>query len=177
MPQTFDDAEPYRGYAHVLALTNSLDRAVYTARRAAKDRKIAIHIGHIRSGCNMRSLGQYAVWIPISGAEASKLHYDEKLHTMPWLDVREMAEPIKFTFEPPVTGRRTKTPRAGNMVPAARAATQWADRDILDAIAKRHGLTPAARDRAFELAENGYIDVSGTWKLTAKGRRLLAGGR
>ena len=54
-----------------------------------------------------------------------------------------------------------------------RAATLWPDWMVLESVALHHGYTPQARERAFELGEKGYIDMSGTWKLTAKGRRAM----
>jgi hypothetical protein len=54
-----------------------------------------------------------------------------------------------------------------------RAATMWPDWMVLESVAQHTGFTPQARERAFELGERGYIDMSGTWKLTAKGRRAM----
>lgn len=53
----------------------------------------------------------------------------------------------------------------------ARRRTAWSDWDILDSVERHHGMTPEAKDRAFELIDLGYIDATGTWKLTPKGRR------
>jgi hypothetical protein len=54
--------------------------------------------------------------------------------------------------------------------------TLWSDWDILDAIARGHGLTPQARERALELAKLGCLDVTGTWTLTEKGRGIVETG-
>lgn len=45
---------------------------------------------------------------------------------------------------------------------------------ILESVRDHHGMSPAARDRAFELGRDGYIDMRGTWKLTPKGEVYLA---
>jgi len=52
--------------------------------------------------------------------------------------------------------------------------TQWPDWMILESVEKGHGMSPQAKDRAFELIDLGYIDATGTWRLTAKGHRALA---
>lgn len=44
---------------------------------------------------------------------------------------------------------------------------------ILESVAKGHGMTPQATERAYRLADLGFIDMAGTWKLTPKGRRAL----
>jgi hypothetical protein len=54
--------------------------------------------------------------------------------------------------------------------------TRWSDAEILDSVKRGHFLTPAAWDRAFELAELGMIDMSGTWRLTAKGEQVRTEG-
>ena len=54
-----------------------------------------------------------------------------------------------------------------------RALTRWSDAMILDSIERHHMMTPQAMDRAYTLVERGYIDASGTWKLTPRGRRAL----
>jgi hypothetical protein len=51
--------------------------------------------------------------------------------------------------------------------------TQWPDWMILESVEKGHGMSPQAKDRAFELIDLGYIDATGTWQLTAKGKRAL----
>lgn len=56
-------------------------------------------------------------------------------------------------------------------VDEARRRTLWSDWDILDSVERHHGMTTEAKDRAFELIDLGYIDATGTWKLTPKGRR------
>jgi hypothetical protein len=44
---------------------------------------------------------------------------------------------------------------------------------ILESVEKGHGMSPQAKDRAFELIDLGHIDATGTWQLTAKGKRAL----
>jgi len=61
----------------------------------------------------------------------------------------------------------------GERVGEART-TRWPDWMILESIEKGHMMTPQAKDRAFELIDLGYIDATGTWKLTTKGQRALA---
>lgn len=56
---------------------------------------------------------------------------------------------------------------------AAEARTRWPDWMVLEAVAMHHMTTPQADERARELAAQGFIDTSGTWKLTAKGRKKL----
>jgi hypothetical protein len=51
--------------------------------------------------------------------------------------------------------------------------SRWSDEMILEAIRDGHGLTGPAMDRAFELADAGFIDTRGTWRLTRKGQALL----
>jgi hypothetical protein len=51
--------------------------------------------------------------------------------------------------------------------------TQWPDWMILESVEKGHGMSPQAKDRAFELIDLGHIDATGTWQLTAKGKRAL----
>jgi hypothetical protein len=63
----------------------------------------------------------------------------------------------------------------GRGLPAPRAATTWPDWMILESVTKGHGLTTEARRRALRLAEMGYIDAAGTWKLTPMGQEALAG--
>jgi hypothetical protein len=83
---------PTSEFAHVLALTYSLERAVVAARRAASAQRKTVYIGEATPGSNTAHLGKYVVWTPIGAAEASKLTYDSKLHAMPWLRVDEMAK-------------------------------------------------------------------------------------
>jgi hypothetical protein len=52
-----------------------------------------------------------------------------------------------------------------------RRQTKWSDWDILDAVERHHGMTPEAKARALELVDLGYIDATGTWELTPRGRR------
>ena len=56
-------------------------------------------------------------------------------------------------------------------VDEARRQTKWSDWDVLDAVERHHGMTPEAKDRALELVDLGYIDATGTWELTPRGRR------
>jgi hypothetical protein len=51
--------------------------------------------------------------------------------------------------------------------------TLWSDTMILEAVRDAHGLTAQALDRAFELADAGLIDMTGTWKLTAAGKACV----
>ena len=51
--------------------------------------------------------------------------------------------------------------------------TRWPDWMILETVRDRGSMTPQAEDRAMVLAKEGYIDTSGTWKLTPKGDELL----
>jgi hypothetical protein len=55
--------------------------------------------------------------------------------------------------------------------------TQWPDWMVLESVHLHHGFTPQARERAFKLGKHGYIDMTGTWKLTAKGLRLMRLGK
>jgi hypothetical protein len=50
--------------------------------------------------------------------------------------------------------------------------TRWSDQEIREAVKLGHFMTRPALDRAFELIDLGYIDATGTWKLTAKGEAL-----
>jgi hypothetical protein len=50
--------------------------------------------------------------------------------------------------------------------------TRWSDGMILASVRDGHGLTPQARERAFELAAAGLIDNEGLWKLTPAGAAL-----
>jgi hypothetical protein len=47
--------------------------------------------------------------------------------------------------------------------------TLWTDGMILASIRDFQALTYFARERALELASEGLIDVSGTWRLTDAG--------
>ncbi len=68
-----------------------------------------------------------------------------------------------------------KRHRVGRRVLRKRGrGTRWPDAMILDSIDRHHGMTPQAMNRARELVDFGYIDASGTWVLTAKGRAKLA---
>jgi hypothetical protein len=49
--------------------------------------------------------------------------------------------------------------------------TRWTDTMILDSVKQGHMMTAPATERALVLAEHGYIDVSGTWKLTELGEQ------
>jgi hypothetical protein len=49
----------------------------------------------------------------------------------------------------------------------------WPDWQILDAIDKGHAVPPESEARAAKLAQLGFIDTTGTWRLTAKGRRAI----
>ena len=51
--------------------------------------------------------------------------------------------------------------------------TQWTDWMILDSIDKGNMLPPEAERRALKLAQLGFIDTTGTWRLTAKGRQVV----
>lgn len=51
--------------------------------------------------------------------------------------------------------------------------TQWSDTMVLQSVDRHEFLTQQATARAFELADEGYIDTSGTWRLTSKGRQRL----
>lgn len=50
--------------------------------------------------------------------------------------------------------------------------TLWSDAMILGSIRSHTALTAPARERAFELVDAGYIDATGTWKLTEAGHRV-----
>ncbi len=56
-------------------------------------------------------------------------------------------------------------------------STYWPDWEILDAIDRGHMLTRQARERAFELAQQGCLDISGCWTLTEKGKTIVEAGR
>lgn len=58
----------------------------------------------------------------------------------------------------------------------ATTTTRWTDRMILEAVRDGHMMTRPATDRAFELIDLGYIDATGTWKLSGKALGLLAAG-
>lgn len=51
--------------------------------------------------------------------------------------------------------------------------TRWSDWEILDSIDRGQMVTPEAEVRAVKLAQLGFIDTTGTWRLTAKGRRVV----
>jgi hypothetical protein len=51
--------------------------------------------------------------------------------------------------------------------------TRWTDAMVLDSVKQHHGMTPQAEARAHELEERGFIDMTGTWKLTRKGQDYL----
>lgn len=66
--------------------------------------------------------------------------------------------------------------RAGGYVRYAAESsrgTRWTDWEILDSIDKGQMITPQAERRAVKLAQLGFIDTTGTWRLTAKGRRVV----
>ena len=52
--------------------------------------------------------------------------------------------------------------------------TRWSDLEILESVRDSLMLTPQARERALELAEAGYIDSRGVWRLTGTTELLLA---
>lgn len=51
--------------------------------------------------------------------------------------------------------------------------TLWPDRMILETVRDGGMLTEQAMARARELAAQGLIDTSGTWRLTAAGKRFV----
>jgi hypothetical protein len=51
--------------------------------------------------------------------------------------------------------------------------TQWPDWIILDSIDKGNAISPEAERRAIKLAQLGFIDTTGTWRLTTKGRQVV----
>jgi len=50
---------------------------------------------------------------------------------------------------------------------------QWTDWMILDSIDKGNALPAEAERRALKLAQLGFIDTTGIWRLTAKGRQVV----
>jgi hypothetical protein len=66
---------------------------------------------------------------------------------------------------------RERNPRK----PSAASKTRWPDEMILESVAEGGWLSPEARERAFELADAGLIDMSGLWKLTDAGLRAKRG--
>jgi hypothetical protein len=64
--------------------------------------------------------------------------------------------------------------RGGRASEATDQRSRWPDWMILESVEKGQGMTPQAKNRAFELAARGYIDITGTWKLTDKGQDALA---
>jgi hypothetical protein len=69
---------------------------------------------------------------------------------------------VKFATDPP-----------GRVGEAFGRRAAWPDWQILDAIDKGNMLPPASEARAVKLAQLGFIDTTGTWRLTAKGRRTI----
>ena len=65
------------------------------------------------------------------------------------------------------------TRRASRQVSAFGRKTQWTDWMILDAIDRGHAMPPEAERRAVKLAQLGFVDTTGTWRLTAKGRQVV----
>lgn len=51
--------------------------------------------------------------------------------------------------------------------------TQWTDWQILDSIDRGQAISPEAERRAVKLAQLGFIDTTGTWRLTTKGRQTV----
>jgi|GEM_PF-1812077 len=49
----------------------------------------------------------------------------------------------------------------------------WPDWQILDAIGRGQQVPPESEARAAKLAQLGFIDTTGTWRLTAKGRQAI----
>lgn|GEM_PF-6582937 len=81
---------------------------------------------------------------------------------------------VKRTFRQNGDGTVTPVPNVSGRlreIGESRRQTKWSDWDILDAVERRHGMTPEAKARAFELIDLGYIDAAGTWELTPRGRR------
>jgi hypothetical protein len=68
---------------------------------------------------------------------------------------------VKFATDPP--GKLSE----------AWGRNKWPDWQILDAIDKGHMVPPESEARAAKLAQLGFIDTTGTWRLTAKGRRAI----
>ncbi len=75
-----------------------------------------------------------------------------------------MANEGQTETEPGFPQHALKKFKAGGYM--AKPPTGWTDTMILDSIKQGHGLTEPAKERAFELAAAGFIDMSGTWKLT-----------
>jgi len=96
--------EPFRGYARVFAFSKTLNKAIDVARREAKKLRTTVYVGEPRARSHAASQGQYVVWAHIATDDVSKLSYDPKLKTMPWLDLRELHH-SDWAIDPP-SGRR-----------------------------------------------------------------------
>jgi hypothetical protein len=87
---------PSHGYAHVLAFERQEAVARRLALRLHRKHKATVYVGRASSRSHAYGRGPWVIWKHISDEGASRLSYDPKLRTMPWLDLREMSHPYEF---------------------------------------------------------------------------------